>query len=246
MLTIFLPCTFQYFSILFTPGRAIFPKKRRTSSVEQWAADHHHLFSCLHPRFHVPQYQHDGRNASRQVTNTAGACFCFGNFDWQFTLRPLFCTWLFYFGCFTLVVLLCCAVLCLVVDWHGTLHPPSTPSSIMQSTDDVALGLATRFMNVNKLEAHKNFGNSADNMTAVVCTIYPSTAKWKEEDEDRERRGWVGKCRVAFRKSNTPCYILFMYPRYTSCTWYCCTPVACILVQRSLATTGRHVHPGTS
>jgi hypothetical protein len=47
----------------------------------------------------------------------------------------------------------------------------------MQSTDDVALGLATRFMNVNKLEAHKNFGNSADNMTAVVCTIYPSTAK---------------------------------------------------------------------
>jgi hypothetical protein len=73
--------TFQYFSILFTPGRAIFPKKRRTSSVEQWAADHHHLFSCLHPRFHVPQYQHDGRNASRQVTNTAGACFCFGNFD---------------------------------------------------------------------------------------------------------------------------------------------------------------------
>ena len=67
--------------ILFNPGRAIFPKKRRTSSVEQWAADDHHLFSCLHPRFHVPQYQHDGRNAPRQVTNTAEAWFCFGNFD---------------------------------------------------------------------------------------------------------------------------------------------------------------------
>ena len=35
-------------------------------------------------------------------------------------------------------------------------------------------GLATRFMDVNKKEAHKNFGNSADNMSAVVCTIYPS------------------------------------------------------------------------
>ena len=35
-------------------------------------------------------------------------------------------------------------------------------------------GLATRFMDVNKKEAHKNFGNSADNMSLVVCTIYPS------------------------------------------------------------------------
>ena len=200
MLTIFLPCTFQYFSILFTPGRAIFPKKRRTSSVEQWAADDHHLFSCLHPRFHVPQYQHDGRNAPRQVTNTAPVRHAFAlgtltdsshfvHFFW------FFCTWLFYFGCFTV---LCCAVLGCRLTWNTS--PSPTPSSIMQSTDDVALGLATRFMNVNKLEAHKNFGNSADNMTAVVCTIYPSTAKWKEEDEDREE---VGECRVTFRKSNT-------------------------------------------
>ena len=30
-------------------------------------------------------------------------------------------------------------------------------------------------MDVNKKEAHKNFGNSADNMSAVVCTIYPSS-----------------------------------------------------------------------
>jgi hypothetical protein len=48
------------------------------------------------------------------------------------------------------------------------------PDSITQSTDDVTLGLATRFMDANKIEAHKNFGTSADNMTAVVCTIYPS------------------------------------------------------------------------
>ena len=81
----------------------------------------------------------------------------------------------FVLGCFTLVVLLCCAVLGCRLTWDTS--PSPTPSSIMQSTDDVALGLATRFMNVNKLEAHKNFGNSADNMTAVVCTIYPSTAK---------------------------------------------------------------------
>ena len=53
---------------------------------------------------------------------------------------------------------------------NGGMHP----DGIMQSTDDVTLGLATRFMEINKMEAHKNFGNSADNMTAVVCTIYPS------------------------------------------------------------------------
>ena len=50
------------------------------------------------------------------------------------------------------------------------------PDSISQSTDDVTLGLATRFMDINKIEAHKNFGNSADNMTVVVCTIYPSSS----------------------------------------------------------------------
>ena len=112
MLTVFLPCTF---SILFTPGRAIFPKKRRTSSVEQWAADDHHLFSCLHPRFHVPQYQHDGRNAPRQVTNTAVAWFCFGYLTDSSHFVHFFD--FFVLGCFTLVVLLwlfyfavlCCA-----------------------------------------------------------------------------------------------------------------------------------------
>ena len=56
------------------------------------------------------------------------------------------------------------------VSGNGGMHP----DGIMQSTDDVTLGLATRFMEINKMEAHKNFGNSADNMTAVVCTIYPS------------------------------------------------------------------------
>jgi len=56
---------------------------------------------------------------------------------------------------------------------QGAMHP----DGIMQSTDDVTLGLATRFMDLNKIEAHKNFGNSADNMTAVVCTIYPMGTK---------------------------------------------------------------------
>ena len=43
-----------------------------------------------------------------------------------------------------------------------------------QGADPDTVNLITRFMVVNKAEAHKNFGNSADNMSAVVCSIFPS------------------------------------------------------------------------
>ena len=44
---------------------------------------------------------------------------------------------------------------------------------VVQGNDETTMELATRFMEVNKKEAHKNFGRSADNMTAIVCTISP-------------------------------------------------------------------------
>ena len=45
---------------------------------------------------------------------------------------------------------------------------------IVQGADADTVNLISRFMDVNKAEAHKNFGNSADNMSAVVCSIFPS------------------------------------------------------------------------
>eukprot|EP00949_MAST-11_sp_MAST-11-sp1_P000741 g741.t1 len=44
--------------------------------------------------------------------------------------------------------------------------------AIVQGTDSVAIDIATRFMDVNKQIAFRNFGNSADNMTAIVCRIF--------------------------------------------------------------------------
>ena len=45
---------------------------------------------------------------------------------------------------------------------------------IVQGADAATVDLITRFMTVNKAEAHKNFGSSADNMSAVACAIFPS------------------------------------------------------------------------
>lgn len=46
--------------------------------------------------------------------------------------------------------------------------------NVTQGTHKETVDMVTRFMAVNKAEAHKNFGNSADNMSAVMCVMYPS------------------------------------------------------------------------
>ena len=56
----------------------------------------------------------------------------------------------------------------------GDASPAVNPDGIHQGTDNTTLALANAFMEVNKREAYKNFGNSADNMSLVVCTIYPA------------------------------------------------------------------------